>query len=752
MKLVWHSLVPVLVAVGCVIYIFVTHLGVLKLFPYQYTILPASTENLKPDVVKTIASDAWKAISPAPDDQERPLTNVIKGAAEPRIIWLRYEFNASAAKQSRVFSIPLMFVRSINFYIQEPDRQELRLALDGSDQSKWHDYFQPSLKIEIDEGKKATVYIQIQPTTFLKTALSIQDALDHQQHINNRNIFLSLVTGGSFFLILFGMALFISLRSNIYIYSVAFQMFISISMILAYGDIFGYLPWLATRTDLHQQALLQSSMTAILFFGLCLVELTKSIKQADKLRRRWSFEISMLLTLILVLPIIPGSFQPSIIVALLLLSMVEASLFLAKKPDASLNLQQIALMGSSFWSAFSLTIGAIIGSLTNSIYLENALVAGQYIVATMLVIEFSRRMQFLENERLQTISILRSDDGGSKSIGHSETNTTREHEEFDVTIMFIDIMSFSVIAEKFGAESVFFDLSQRLRHLTIIIESHGGTIDRSLGDGLLCFFSAGTTDHTLRAFEAAIKIHDSIARDAKQIGLNQSRRALMPVRIGIHTDRVVIGNLVGAYQIDFTMVGNGVNFASNLEQACSPFQIVVSQEAHRKLTADRYPAHEFQPINIAVKHRQQLFPAYRYNPFTSRQNAVREGLNLHFEQLGVVNREHRFQPKYPGSISLVSAHGIHDVLDFSLQGFRASSTVILGQNAIIEAEFDIKDPVVARNLRERHLLALTLEVRWSQLDGERIEQGFKIIGSNEEQSHFRIAQLLSIVTTKDKAA
>gem|GEM_PF-6405297 len=751
-RLIWLSLLPVALALGLAWYIQATDGGVPLEQAYEYVIFPDTKGEPSLDDIRNLPEHSWLPVDPRRHGGASKPESLIRGSLTLRTIWLRHRLPPTEAPQAKIFSIPLLFVQSINFYTQDSPNGTLHLALAGSARDQWYDPHQPSLKVTSSPDQTMTVYVALRPTRGLKTALRIQPESIHQDLENSFRVALGLIRGGSAFLIVFGLALLVSLRNLIYLYSVTFQVFIATTVMLAYGDILDYLPWLAGRPDLYQQFVILASVLAIQFFGLCLVELTRHLAETQKIRSRWIREITVVFILVASLPYIRESLQFAIVVILIAISLLEAALFLTTKPEPSIHLHQIALIGSSFWSAFGLTVAGVTGNFGNSIYIENALIAGQFIVATMLVIDFSRRIRVLHQERLQAVSLLRADALAFQDAKTSVHNPMREHEEFDVTIMFIDIMSFSVIAEKFGGETVFNDLSMRLRLLTDVIESYGGTIDRSLGDGLLCFFTGGEKDHTIRAFLAAVKIHEIIISDAKRINAGKSKRALMPVRIGIHRDRVIIGNVVGSYQIDFTMVGNGVNYASNLEQACGPFQIVVSKEVHDKLTRSDLGMVTFVPIHIAVKHKHQLFHAYRHSPFAHHKGAVNEALNLHYQQLGVLNRERRFSVKDPGSMTLISAHGKHQILDFSLQGFRVHSDVILGQNASFEAELHLMDPVIMGNLRNKHLHTLTLEVRWSHLEDGKIMQGFKVVGANEEQCHFRVAQFLSIVSDLKKTA
>ena len=57
-----------------------------------------------------------------------------------------------------------------------------------------------------------------------------------------------------------------------------------------------------------------------------------------------------------------------------------------------------------------------------------------------------------------------------------------------------------------------------------------------------------------------------------------------PLRIGMNTANVVIGNLGGEKRTDYTMIGEGVNYASRLESACNSFKISLSETTHALLS------------------------------------------------------------------------------------------------------------------------------------------------------------------------
>ena len=184
--------------------------------------------------------------------------------------------------------------------------------------------------------------------------------------------------------------------------------------------------------------------------------------------------------------------------------------------------------------------------------------------------------------------------------------------------MFIDIVGFSLTSEKIGSKATYNLLSTYISTLTEMINKYDGLIDRSLGDGLLCYFGdesqkQRSQNHATRAFCAALAIqHNS----TKLIALSRNQPGILfPVRIGLHSDKVFVGNLGGSSRIDFTMIGNGVNFASRLETAANPFRIMLSEQAIALMDKGVYDQKHLQEIYFKIKHKSSFIKAYEFDPF-----------------------------------------------------------------------------------------------------------------------------------------
>ncbi|MEH6475327.1 MAG: adenylate/guanylate cyclase domain-containing protein [Sneathiella sp.] len=141
-----------------------------------------------------------------------------------------------------------------------------------------------------------------------------------------------------------------------------------------------------------------------------------------------------------------------------------------------------------------------------------------------------------------------------------------QSETRSVTVMFTDIVGFTPLAEKMTSEQVADMLNHHFELLTQCIEAEGGTVDKFIGDAVMAFWGAPDyqTDHAARACRAAIAIKKAIEGD-NELRLASSEQPIH-VRIGIHTGRLVVGNIGSSGRLNYTVVGDTVNIAQRIEQ------------------------------------------------------------------------------------------------------------------------------------------------------------------------------------------
>jgi adenylate cyclase len=162
------------------------------------------------------------------------------------------------------------------------------------------------------------------------------------------------------------------------------------------------------------------------------------------------------------------------------------------------------------------------------------------------------------------------------------------------TLLFADIRGFTALAETTPPESVVTILNGFFGRMTDVIFKFDGTIDKYLGDGLMCLFGAPFAhwDDALSAVRAASQMQEALA----EFNL-AGDHAPLQMGIGIHSGDVIIGYMGTARRMDYTAIGDTVNVAARLTAEAAPEQILISS-ATWDLLREKVPARRLPPRKL----------------------------------------------------------------------------------------------------------------------------------------------------------
>ncbi|PTE08045.1 adenylate/guanylate cyclase domain-containing protein [Mesorhizobium helmanticense] len=140
-----------------------------------------------------------------------------------------------------------------------------------------------------------------------------------------------------------------------------------------------------------------------------------------------------------------------------------------------------------------------------------------------------------------------------------------EPREAVVTVMFTDIAGFTTLSERMDAAAAARLLNHHFEILCRAVDTHGGTVDKFLGDGMLAFFGAPDRlkGHPAAAVRAAAAIREELEKDNLEAA--GEGRPPLHVRIGIHTGSVIVGNIGASDRVNYTIVGDTVNVSQRLQ-------------------------------------------------------------------------------------------------------------------------------------------------------------------------------------------
>ncbi len=149
------------------------------------------------------------------------------------------------------------------------------------------------------------------------------------------------------------------------------------------------------------------------------------------------------------------------------------------------------------------------------------------------------------------------------------------------TIVFGDVRGFTAFSTQKTPEQVVEALNQYLEIATNVIITHGGYLDKFIGDAILGVFGVPVyrQDHVERAVRAAMHLQEELHKKSRH-----GNPLLAAVGISIHTGVVVSGNIGSQSKMEYTVIGDSVNLASRLNALAGPGEVIVSQQVQSHLS------------------------------------------------------------------------------------------------------------------------------------------------------------------------
>jgi class 3 adenylate cyclase/tetratricopeptide (TPR) repeat protein len=161
-----------------------------------------------------------------------------------------------------------------------------------------------------------------------------------------------------------------------------------------------------------------------------------------------------------------------------------------------------------------------------------------------------------------------------------------------VTLLFCDVTGSTALGESVDPEALRGLLARYFQRMKAIVERHGGTVEKFIGDAVMAVFGVPVAheDDALRAVHAAAEMRDALPELAVE------------ARIGVNTGEVVTGTE------ERLATGDAVNVAARLEQAAQPGEVLLGGLT-LALVRDAVEVEEVEPL--VLKGKAQPVAAYR---------------------------------------------------------------------------------------------------------------------------------------------
>jgi class 3 adenylate cyclase/tetratricopeptide (TPR) repeat protein len=167
-----------------------------------------------------------------------------------------------------------------------------------------------------------------------------------------------------------------------------------------------------------------------------------------------------------------------------------------------------------------------------------------------------------------------------------------------VTVVFTDISGSTALGERLDPEALRRAMAEYFAEIRRIIERHGGTVEKFIGDAAMAIFGipVAQEDDALRAVRAVAEIRDRLTE------LGEARSLALSFRTGVNTGQVVTG------EGETLATGDAVNVAARLEQAATPGEIFIG--AHTlALVRDAVTVEAVEPLEL--KGKRDKVAAYK---------------------------------------------------------------------------------------------------------------------------------------------
>jgi class 3 adenylate cyclase/tetratricopeptide (TPR) repeat protein len=185
-----------------------------------------------------------------------------------------------------------------------------------------------------------------------------------------------------------------------------------------------------------------------------------------------------------------------------------------------------------------------------------------------------------------------------------------------VTVLFCDLSGSTTLGETIDPERFRAVLARYFERMKAIVESHGGSVEKFIGDAVMAVFGVPVAheDDALRAVRAAAEMRDALP----ELGLEG--------RLGVMTGEVVTGTE------ERLATGDAVNVAARLEQAAAPGEVLLG-EPTLQLVRDAVEVAAREALEL--KGKAEPVPAYRLRavldaperphdtPFVGRERELR---------------------------------------------------------------------------------------------------------------------------------
>lgn len=179
----------------------------------------------------------------------------------------------------------------------------------------------------------------------------------------------------------------------------------------------------------------------------------------------------------------------------------------------------------------------------------------------------------------------------------------------EISVCIVDIRNFTALSTKLSPEDIVSFLNDFFERMIEVVFSHRGTLDKFLGDGFIAIFGAPLDDPDHR--EMAVRAGIAMLKTKEAIRDEMLATHGVDLRIGIavHSGPAVVGDIGSEQRMEYTAIGDAVNFASRIETLNKEYhtELLISGSAGEGAPADI----KLHPVaEVQLRGSQQITKLY----------------------------------------------------------------------------------------------------------------------------------------------
>lgn len=166
-------------------------------------------------------------------------------------------------------------------------------------------------------------------------------------------------------------------------------------------------------------------------------------------------------------------------------------------------------------------------------------------------------------------------------------NQSIKTERRPVAVLFADIRGFTAMSEILMPEQVELILNDYFTFATAAVKKNGGTVNKFIGDAVMALFEQGAAYRDVNASKsailAALEMQEEFSRFQGVWKTRIPQRFEAGLGVGVHYGEAILGTLGSPERMEYTAIGDTINFGSRLCSLAAAGQVRVSEESFERV-------------------------------------------------------------------------------------------------------------------------------------------------------------------------